>query len=87
MREEKIAKVREGRTKRIRQSEVLHRALYPNAHGNGFFFFKKEKEMHNEIMSHFSKIFFDEGYSAQILEARIGPGVTIVDGVEIRLCK
>ena len=52
-----------------------------------FFFKKKKKKMHNEIMSHFSKIFFDEGYSAQILEARIGPGVTIVDGAEIRLCK
>ena len=43
--------------------------------------------MDNEMMLHFSKIFFDAGYSVQILEARIGAGVTIVDGVEIRLCK
>ena len=41
---DKIYTDRKGRKKRIRQSEVLHRAMYPNAHGNGTKKTKKKKQ-------------------------------------------
>ena len=42
---DKIGTDRKGQKKRIGQSEVLHRAMYPNAHGNGI---KKKKKNSSE---------------------------------------
>ena len=41
---DKTSKARKGRKRRIGQSEVLHRAMYPNAHGNGIKLNKKIKK-------------------------------------------
>ena len=56
---DKIGIAKKDWTRRIRHSEVLHRAMYPNAHGNGIK--KKKKKSGIRVMNRQSQDDFVPG--------------------------